>query len=255
MGMRLIVHETLDSTNAEALRRARSGDCGPFWIVAQSQTEGRGRRGRHWTSMLGNLFASLLLHDPAGPEHRAELCFVAGLAVHDAALRHAPHLKEALTIKWPNDLLLSGRKFAGILIEADQGGDGTAVVIGSGVNCTSHPPDAEFPATNLAEAGAVVPADELFAALTSAMHQRLAQWDRGTGFPAIRREWLTHASGLGNDLHVRLPTRSLTGCFETIDQFGRLVLRMPDASRETIAAGEVFPLGGREASAAAPVIR
>ena len=83
-GVRLITHDTLGSTNAEALRIARDGGRGPLWIVAKSQTAGRGRRGRTWVSEPGNLYASLILTDPAPPERFPDLSFVAALALHDA---------------------------------------------------------------------------------------------------------------------------------------------------------------------------
>ena len=85
------------------------GERGPLWITAQRQTAGRGRRGRAWVSEPGNLYASLLLTDPAPPEHWPELSFVAALAVHDAVAEVAPALEPRLAIKWPNDLLLAGQ--------------------------------------------------------------------------------------------------------------------------------------------------
>ena len=135
-GVRLIAHEVLISTNVEALALARKGERGPLWVTAQRQTGGRGRRGRTWVSEPGNLHASLLLTDPAPAEHWPELAFVAALAVHDAVAEVAPALRPQLAIKWPNDLLLDGKKFAGILIEGEGGrGDGGAVAVGIGVNC------------------------------------------------------------------------------------------------------------------------
>ena len=89
-GYRLATHETLESTNAEALTLARGGERGPLWIVARQQTAGRGRRGNAWVSWPGNLYASLLLVDPAPAECAPELSFVAALALHDAILDRAP---------------------------------------------------------------------------------------------------------------------------------------------------------------------
>ena len=110
----------LDQCRSLAL--ARQGERGPLWVVADRQTAGRGRRGRTWISEPGNLYASLLLTEAAPPEHWPELSFVAALAVHDAVVEVAPDLKPRLAIKWPNDLLLAGAKFAGILIEGENGG-------------------------------------------------------------------------------------------------------------------------------------
>src|SRR5437667_6278008 len=123
-GVRLVAHELLPSTNTEALALARAGERGPLWITAERQSAGRGRRGRTWISEAGNLHATLLLTDPAPPEHWPELAFVAALAIHDAVVELAPELKPQLAIKWPNDLLLDGAKFSGILIEGEGGEEG-----------------------------------------------------------------------------------------------------------------------------------
>ncbi len=238
-GMRLVAHDVLGSTNAEALSLARQGERGPLWITAGRQTAGRGRRGRAWVSEPGNLYASLLLTDPAPAEHWPELSFVAALAIHDAVVEVASRLKSLLAIKWPNDLLLSGKKFAGVLIEGE-GGDGGAVAVGIGVNCASHPTGTDHPATDLAAAGAEVSPETLFAALSAKMLGRLAQWNGGEGFATVRADWLARAAGLGDEIRVRLVDRELSGRFEALDRAGGLVLRRPDGKAETIAAGDVF---------------
>src|SRR5215470_3181240 len=164
-GVRLVTHDVLGSTNAEALRLARSGERGPLWVVARRQTAGRGRRGRTWISEPGNLYASLLLGAPGPAEHWPELSFVAALAIYDAVVEVAAALAPGLAIKWPNDLLLAGKKFAGILIEAENTGGEGAVAVGIGVNCASHPAATDHPATDLAAAGAPCSPETLFAAL------------------------------------------------------------------------------------------
>jgi BirA family transcriptional regulator, biotin operon repressor / biotin---[acetyl-CoA-carboxylase] ligase len=241
-GVRLIAHEVLVSTNAEALALAGRGERGPLWVTASRQTGGRGRRGRSWVSEPGNLFASLLLTDAAPPEHWPELAFVAALAIHDAVTDVAPALRPQLFIKWPNDLLIAQKKFSGILIEGE-GGAG-AVVVGIGVNCVSHPTDTDYPATNLAAAGAAVGAEVLFAALSAKMLGRLAQWNAGEHFSTIRADWLARAAGRGEQIRVRLAEEELTGRFDDVDEAGRLVLSLPDGSRRLVAAGDVVDLAG-----------
>jgi BirA family biotin operon repressor/biotin-[acetyl-CoA-carboxylase] ligase len=164
---------------------------------------------------------------------------VAALALHDAVVELAPPLKPRLAIKWPNDLLLAGEKFAGILIEGEGGHDG-AVAVGIGINCASHPADTDQPATDLAAAGAQVSPQTLFAALSAKMLGRLAQWNAGEGFATVRADWLARAAGVGEDIRVRLPDREVSGRFEALDETGSLVLRRADGKRETIAAGDVF---------------
>ena len=146
-GASLISHDTLGSTNAEALALARAGERGPLWVTAARQTAGRGRRGNVWTSEPGNLYASLLLSDAAPAAHLPELCFVVALAVRDAVCAVAPPLASKLKLKWPNDLLLDGAKLAGILIEAESVGGASATVAGIGVNCAHYPRDTGYPAT------------------------------------------------------------------------------------------------------------
>src|SRR5260370_20281709 len=141
----------VDSTNAEALRLAKAGERGPLWIVAKEKSRGRGRRGRAWVSPAGNLHATLMLTDPAPPAAAPQLGFVAGLALHDAAVAAAPALTLRLALKWPNDLLCAGRKIAGILIEGE--GDPVMVAVGSGVSCRHHPGATEFPASDLPPRG------------------------------------------------------------------------------------------------------
>ena len=240
-GARLVSYEAIDSTNAEGLRLARAGEPGPLWIAARSQNAGRGRRGRTWVSEPGNLYASLLLTDPSPPDRAAELSFVAALALHDTIAGRIPGLATRLRLKWPNDLLIDRNKFAGILIE----GEGSAVAIGIGVNCVHHPAATSHPATDLAAAGVRASPETLLAPLSRAMLVRLAQWNRGTGFAAIRADWLARAAGLGKPIRVTLAEADLAGRFETIDETGRLVIRLADGTMQTVAAGDVAMTAGQ----------
>ncbi len=239
VGKRVVVLDLVDSTNAEAFRRAGAGECGPLWIVAREQSAGRGRRGRAWASPPGNLYATLMLTDPAPPAVAPQLAFVAGLALHDAVAAAAPSLASRLALKWPNDLLCTGRKIAGVLIEGE--GDPVTATVGIGVNCRHHPDATEFPATDVAAEGADVSATTLLDRLAEAMERRLHQWNRGLGFRGVRTAWLERAAGVGQPVRVRLSGREIAGRFETIDDSGRLVLRTGPGELEPIAAGDVFP--------------
>jgi BirA family transcriptional regulator, biotin operon repressor / biotin---[acetyl-CoA-carboxylase] ligase len=240
-GYRLVSRETVASTNAEALALAGRGERGPLWITAQQQTAGRGRRSNEWISPPGNLYATLLLCDPAPAEHAPQLSFVTALAVHDAIVELAPASRGELKLKWPNDLICGGAKVAGILIEGERLDETLAVAIGIGVNCLLHPAQTVYPATDLAAAGADVPPEDLFEALSATMLQRVTQWRRGACFASIRADWMARAAGIGGDIRVRLPGRELFGRAEALDEHGRLLLRLADGSVQAIAAGEVFP--------------
>jgi len=238
--------ETTGSTNADALARAAAGESGPLWIAAGQQSGGRGRRGRVWVSEAGNLYATLLLTDAAPPAALAGICFVAALAVHDAILDAANSLAPAqLKLKWPNDILLDGRKIVGILVEGVSHAGSHAAAIGIGVNCLRHPESAEYPATSLANAGFAVQPGRLLELLGVAMERRLDEWQRGENFSAVRVAWLARASGVGSSIEVRLPSGTMSGTFETLDESGALLLRRRDGMREKVAAGDVFPLAAQ----------
>jgi BirA family biotin operon repressor/biotin-[acetyl-CoA-carboxylase] ligase len=239
-GVRLIAHESIGSTNAEALALARKGVRDTVWITARRQTAGRGRRGREWDSPPGNLYATLLLPNPCEPEIAPQLSFVAGLALHDAVLSNAPMLAARLTLKWPNDLLLDREKLAGILVEGERLDDGAFVaVVGIGVNCASHPDITPYPATNLARAGAPVLVDALLERLADAMTARLAQWRRA-GFASVRNDWLARTWRVGEAIRLRTP-EEVEGRFAGIDAHGRLLLGTGNDGVRTIAAGDIMP--------------
>ncbi|WP_419912573.1 biotin--[acetyl-CoA-carboxylase] ligase [Hoeflea sp.] len=231
----------VDSTNLECLERARQGDKGKLWITANRQLKGRGRRGRDWVSEPGNLYASLLLVDPAPQAALASLPLAVGVAVYRAILQTLPQDGSKAAIKWPNDILINGSKVAGILLEGETLPDGRqAVVVGCGVDVATAPDHVMYPATTLRAAGATVSPDELFARLFQAMEEELNRWDQGRGIAAVRQAWLSAAQGIGKPIKVNLPDTTLSGTFKEIDASGCLVLVDNDNKTQTIAAGDVF---------------
>ncbi|APG90701.1 biotin--[acetyl-CoA-carboxylase] ligase [Sinorhizobium americanum] len=229
------------STNSECLARAREGDPGNLWITAARQTGGRGRRGREWFSEPGNLYASLLLVDPAPVKHLHSLPLAAAVAVHRAIRRVMPPGSPEVAIKWPNDILIDGRKTCGILLEGEALPDGRhALVIGCGVNVAVMPATGLYPVTSLRQEGATISADELFAHLFVTMAEALSTWDRGAGIAAIIDQWKAAAKGIGEAITVNLPDRSLSGRFVGIDEDGRLLLDTGSGAPLAIAAGDVF---------------
>lgn len=239
-GYRLEVFTSLGSTNDEAMSRIAAGDMGRLWVVAAAQTRGRGRMGRVWSSPPGNLYASLLLIDPAPPAHVAELGFVAGVALVDA-LRDIAHGDERLRLKWPNDVLCGGAKLSGLLLEGASLRNGQfACVVGVGVNCQSSPADAPYPTASLSGIGAAS-SDRaaLFAALSDRMAHWLEVWARGDNFAAIRAAWLERAGGVGERARVTRNGQILEGRFLGIDAQGRMLLERIGGAIEAIEAGDV----------------
>ncbi|PQO24519.1 biotin--[acetyl-CoA-carboxylase] ligase [Rhodobacteraceae bacterium WD3A24] len=226
----------VDSTNAEAARRADSIDL-PAWFLGLRQTGGRGRRGRPWADPEGN-FAATLLMAPEGPAEQAALrSFVAALALFDAfaAVTGRPG---AFALKWPNDVLVNGGKVAGILLE----GIRDRLAIGVGVNLLNAPPadpDAAAPPTSLLSAtGTRVTPEELLDALAPAF----ARWEAvfvAEGFAPVRAAWLDRAARLGRTITARTVRETHEGLFETVDAHGALVLRTA-RGRVAISAAEVY---------------
>lgn len=236
-----IAFGTIDSTNEEARRRFRAGAAGPLWIRADRQSAGRGRRGRTWVSEPGNLFASLLLTAARPPAALAQLSFVAALAVHDA-LSALSGEGGRLRCKWPNDLLVGGRKIAGLLLESEMRDDVTGLVVGFGINLSAAPEDVERPATAFEQAfGRRVSPPTALEAVAMAFAARRALW-QDRGFAPVREAWLARADGIGSRIEARLGDKVLTGRFSDLDADGALVLTPPAGAPVRIMAGEVFPL-------------
>lgn len=243
---RLVELECVDSTNAEAKRMAEDGAPDGTVVWAKRQTAGHGRRGREWVSPEGNLYFSIVLRPPYPMADVAQLSFVAANAVADAVQVAAPR-GTFVNVKWPNDVLVEGKKIAGILMEgeADPGTDRFKwLVLGIGVNVAKHPPaqDTETPATSLAGEGVTGAGLDVEALLDTLVKRFLAgfvTW-RNLGFGPIRRHWLVRAKGLGGPVRVRLPNETLHGIFAALDEDGALVLHLEGQPNRRITAGDVF---------------
>jgi len=238
---RLVEMDEADSTNEEAKRLACSGAADGTLVWARRQTAGRGRRGRAWTSEPGNLFASFVLRPGCAPLQAAQLTFVAALAVRDM-LSIFMKSNDSIACKWPNDVLVGGRKISGILLESSTAGSGIVdwLVLGIGVNLRHHPDiGGRHPATSLsAEGGGEVNASSALEQLALAFSQRRGEWLQG-GFEAVRNDWLKHAYGLGQTAHIKLESASHSGLFIGIDESGALRLQGDGCAERLFAAGEV----------------
>lgn len=233
----LQIFDEIDSTNAEARRRAARGDAGPIYLLARAQTAGRGRRGRVWESLSGNLFLTYLGATARPPADIALLGFAAGLALAefcDGLLGAGASL-----LKWPNDLMLDRRKAAGLLLESGALGDGRNwFAIGLGLNLAAAPPT-DQPTVALAEFLPAAPAPELAA---RDIAPRLAAWAgvlEREGFAPLQRAWMARAYGLGAQAKVNLGAETLTGEMRGLSPGGALLLALPNGQMRAIAAGDI----------------
>jgi BirA family biotin operon repressor/biotin-[acetyl-CoA-carboxylase] ligase len=240
---------TIDSTNTYAARLAREGASAGTAVIADEQTGGKGRLGRSWVSPPGvNLYLSLLLRPSVTTAVAPQLNLLAAVAVADAIAEVCP-LTPA--IKWPNDVLIDGKKVCGILAEMQtEAGALQAVVLGIGVNvnapASAFPEELRDKASSLfLTGGRLIDRAAFTAALLTHLEKLYVLWLE-EGFPALRPLWERHATGLlGRRITVAAPEGTVTGIVQGLDSDGVLLLRTEDgATLRRILAGDVTVIGG-----------
>lgn len=242
-GVEAFYFDELDSTNARAVAMAEGGHRTPLWLVAGAQTAGRGRRGRVWTSATGNLYASHLCFPRLKADAMGSLPFALSLAIRDTFIALGAYA-DGVQVKWPNDVLIGGRKASGILVEsaADGAGGLAYLVIGIGLNLAHHPADAQFPATDIKTVtGQGVSVREAFAALAVSVERALGRLERAD-WPQVREEWLAHAWGLGERRVFQTATDRFEGRAETLGDDGGLVVSLDGGGQMRLYAGDIFPV-------------
>lgn len=233
-------YAVLDST--QDLLKAYAAQGRPEGAVVQAfaQECGRGRHGRVWDGGPGNLFLSVLLRPGCAAGKIGQLSLCAGVAVA-AAIR--PYLADpgALSLKWPNDVLLDGKKCAGILPETGLDADGRVdwVALGIGVNVKTAPPDIGAAVEDFSPQR--VELQEFRDALLSALGAYYGRW-QAQGFTAIREEWLALGHRKGDLLLVKPGEKTLSGYFETIDNDGTLFLCDGDGMLRKVSSGDVYTI-------------
>lgn len=233
---RLAIHDSLPSTSDFCIERARAGEPDGLAVLARRQTNGRGSRGRAWESPFGNLFLSVLLRSGGGAAESGQWALLAGLVLAEALAAFAP-ARAGLRLKWPNDVLLDGKKLGGVLIDSAGAQKLDWLVLGFGANLAAAPQVPDRPTACLAECGPA-PAPESVAGI---LLDRLAGWCQSLadGFGPVRAAWLARAHPPGTMLRVRRGATEMTGVFAGLSTQGALLLRTDDRLYE-IAAGEVF---------------
>jgi BirA family biotin operon repressor/biotin-[acetyl-CoA-carboxylase] ligase len=223
------------STNADLLARLSAGEhvVEGDWLVADRQTRGRGRQGRTWLDAPGNFMGSTVVHVSLQDPPAATLSFVAALAVYEAVLPRLGNPRE-LQLKWPNDVLLGGGKFCGLLLERE----GAGVVVGIGVNLALAP--AVERANSLSDRGPPPDRDAFAADLAKQFDLELGRW-RQYGLEPILNRWLAAAHPVGSALTVHEPNGGrLSGAFAGLERDGALRLRLADGRCRVIHAGDVM---------------
>lgn len=231
--------ETLTSTMDEARDRVQNGADEGTVIVADRQSKGRGRRGRLWESLSGNLHYTYITYVNKSGHLLPELSFVVCVALGEEIRKLLPP-PQCLTYKWPNDLMLNEKKVGGILLEAislpDQ--NRTAYLLACGLNLAHKPSHPRYPATSFSEEGLFFEKDEMINKFSSALETTLNLW-KEKGFSPFQERWMTWAAGLNKSISFEYQGKSYEGLFKGIDSKGGLMLE----SRQgllTMNAGEII---------------
>ncbi len=239
----LVFLETVDSTNNEAKRiLAKENSPAQFIVHAKQQTSGRGRYGRSWDSLEGNLFFSIVLPRTGPLDIMRQLSFVASLAIEKTISNLFIKYKKpsVVELKWPNDVLVNDKKISGILIET-AGIHNSHIIIGVGVNIENSPilPE-EYKATNLrAEAINFANSDIVLNKIMSNFLENYYLWIT-EGFIPIRQKWLKKAKAIGRIINVKTPQTRIVGKFIDIDFRGSVRLEISNGQICTVTPEEVF---------------
>ncbi|MCK5246963.1 biotin--[acetyl-CoA-carboxylase] ligase [Candidatus Bipolaricaulota bacterium] len=231
---KLVELDEIDSTNAEALRRAEAGEPDSTIVWAKRQTAGHGRRGREWASPEGNLYFSILLRPPYPVQSVMQLGFVMANAIADALAVILPRGAFVHT-KWPNDVLVEGRKVAGVLIETT----GDLSLVGIGLNLVSAPLDTATCVARYVESG---DRDEWAQEI---VRELIILSEAACDLEAYRAACLTlgqrvRLEGVGADASVE-------GVASDVDGYGRLVV-MTTAGERIVSSGECLHLRAADPS-------
>ncbi len=225
----------LESTQDLCRQLAEAGEPGHLAVLADWQTRGRGTQGRGWASPFGNLFLSVLLRPPVPARAAPQWGLLAAVALADTVAALLPG-DAALLLKWPNDLLLDGRKLAGILTEsaARAGGALDWLVVGFGVNLATAPEIQDRASACVAERTSPPPAAQFAADLLACLDLWGARHLAG-GFAPIRTAWLARAPEPGSPISLRLDGRTVAGGFAGLNEAGGLLLASENGVRSFMA--------------------
>jgi BirA family biotin operon repressor/biotin-[acetyl-CoA-carboxylase] ligase len=247
IGTRLVCLQETGSTNAVAFRMAEEGAGEGTTVIADSQTGGKGRLGRVWASPPGvNLYCSVVLRPPIPPMTAPQLTFLSVVALARTIERLTPLVPR---IKWPNDILVGGRKVAGLLNEMSAETDKVNfVILGIGVNLNmtadQFPPDLRHPATSLfLESGVRIRRTDFARCLLGELDSVYGTFLR-QGYGPVRSEWLERSRLAGERVTVTDNGRVTSGRVTGIDEYGALLLEGDDGQVVQVMAGDVRLVSG-----------
>lgn len=240
-GTRAFFFDICESTNTLAVEEGIKGAQNPAWYIAAEQAAGKARRGRAWTSTLGNLYCSYLFQPAEMTNILTALPFITSLAIRDTLIALDCE-EDTVKCKWPNDVLLNEKKVSGVLIETSAVSNKAPdfIVIGIGLNVAHSPADTLFPATSIAaNMQENIDVMTAFKALSHALEEKLSTWVQ-VGTAKIVEEWTQHAWGLGSKRQINAHNESFHATLIGLEPDGALKLEMDDGTIKRLYAGDVF---------------
>lgn len=234
-------YSSVESTNSLAIELAKANIINHQQVIlSDSQVSGRGRYGRVWDSPSGNLYFSLLLKTQKPVLESSQISFVASVAMGLAIAKLNAHRAD-IFYKWPNDIIINGKKVSGLLLESQMENNlPNFIVVGIGVNIISNPKNTIYLSSSLAKEGfdLLTPRDllNLFLDQFSVIYQKWLSF----GFGPVRNMWLERAYKLNQEVLVNLPNKKLSGYFRDLDKDGNLVLEVNNGQTFLVSSGEVF---------------
>ena len=250
MELRKNTYDSIDSTNAQAKRDAASGAPDGTLIVADMQTAGRGRRGREWESPAGkNIYFTLLLRPEFAPDKASMLTLVMALAAAKGMKKACSGIPDCPEpqIKWPNDIVVNGRKVCGILTEMSVKRERIDyVIIGVGVNVKRQEfaPELAGKATSLeAECGQRLSREKLLADIMEAFQEYYVLFEKRQSLAELREAYDAMLVNRDREVCVSDPKGEYRGIATGITDTGELCVELPDGSKTQVYAGEVSVRG------------
>lgn len=275
---KLLIFDEIDSTNLEAIRIAKTNPSLNYAILAKTQTQGRGRNGKKWQSLLGNLHASLLLKPNKELTLFPQLSFVTGLAVYETiksliiskeysndlenwnikqgvSTRSVVNLREyanppkfyeansskqkSIKLKWPNDILINDKKISGILLESLTVANNNYLIIGVGINIIHNPLNIDQLTTSFAAENITIHEPTALLDIFIVNFEKCYQIWEQKGFTEIRKAWLEKAYKLNKPVTINDNSNPITGIFKGIDELGRIIIQLSPKKISHFVAGEL----------------
>lgn len=239
----MIMLDTIDSTSLEAKRIIQDELQGKYIIVAEEQTVGRGKNRSFWYSPRGNLYFSILFSHDKELQRLPQLSLVSALVCHKTIDELAPG---KVQVKWPNDVLLDGKKLSGILVESfphfckKTNQQVNYVIVGIGLNIEKSPKYLSYLATSLKEEGIEYVSRN--SVLNKFMQHFQAYYDLWSkhGFKIFREQWMQNAYNLRRKIYSDVGGCKVSGYLKEIDDEGRLVVELETGEVHVMSSAEVF---------------